>query len=346
VKIAIVNSLSPFVYGGAEFLADSLKSKLVEYGYEAQVIRFPFSWYPVDRIADSMLAARLTQLPNVDMMIGLKFPAYLIDAPRKKLWLLHQFRQAYDLAGTEYDMFLNTEHDRRIKNAVIAADNHYLKALEGSIYTISNLVGERLKKHNGISSQLLYHPLFDAHLYTCGSFGDYIFYPSRVNRSKRQHMAVEAMRHVKTGVKLVLAGKGDTPDDERNIFSLIEKYGLGNKVTYYNRFISQEEKAELYKNSLGVVYIPYDEDSYGYVTLEGIQSGKPLISFTDSGGTDVVINNGVTGYMTEPSPVALAEAMDKLFSDKKRAREMGQNGIELVQGLGISWDNVIRRLTE
>jgi len=346
MRIAIVNSLSPFVYGGAEFLADSLKSKLAEYGYEAQVIRFPFSWYPVDRILDSMLAARLTQLPNVDLMIGLKFPAYLIEAPKKKLWLLHQFRQAYDLSGTEYDMFLGAEHDQHVKNAVIAADNHYLKALEGSIYTISNLVGERLKKYNGISSQLLYHPLFDAHLYTCGSFGDYIFYPSRVNRSKRQNMAVEAMRYVKTGVKLVLAGKGDTKNDEGHILSLIEKYGLQDKVTYLNRFITQEEKAELYRNALGVVYIPFDEDSYGYVTLEGIQSGKPLISFTDAGGTDVVVINGVTGYMTEPSPVALAEAMDKLFENKSRAEDMGQNGIKLVEELEITWENVIRRLIQ
>jgi len=345
MKIAIVTAMVPFVYGGAEFLADSLKDKFAEYGHEARVIRFPFAWYPVDRILDGILSARLTELPNADLMIGLKFPAYLMDGPRKKLWLLHQFRQAYDLYGTGYDDFANTEHDRKIRQAVVAADNHALKSV-GEIYTISHVVSDRLKKYNGVPSEILYHPLFDSHLYTCGDFGDYIFYPSRVTRVKRQHVAVEAMRYVKTDVKLVLAGRGDTPDDEINIFSLIEKYGLENKVTYYNRFITQEEKAELYKNSLGVVYIPYDEDSYGYVTLEGIQAGKPLISFTDSGGTDVVINNGVTGYMTEPSPAALAEAMDKLFADKKRAREMGQNGIELVRELGISWDNVIRRLTE
>ena len=46
MKIAIVNNMVPFLYGGAEFLADSLNSKFKEYGYDSQVITYPFSWTP------------------------------------------------------------------------------------------------------------------------------------------------------------------------------------------------------------------------------------------------------------------------------------------------------------
>jgi len=39
----------------------------------------------------------------VDLVIGMKFPAYLVEHPRKVLWVIHQYRSAYDMAGTDYD---------------------------------------------------------------------------------------------------------------------------------------------------------------------------------------------------------------------------------------------------
>lgn len=348
MKIAIVNNMVPFIYGGAEFLADSLCKKLNEYGHQAQVITYPFSWVPKEAIMESIMAVRLNKLCNADMVIALKFPAYYIEHPNKKLWLLHQFRQAYDLHGTEYGMFDdNNPEDVAIRQSIINMDNMMLRPLEGKIFTNSHVVSERLYKFNGIESEVLYPPLMDASLYKItNEYGDYIFYPSRVNYSKRQHMAVEAMRYTKSGVKLIIAGKGDAPSDEELIFELIEKYQLQDKVTYLNRFITEQEKVDLFQSALGGIYIPYDEDSYGYVTLEGFQAGKAMISCTDAGGTDVVVKDGITGYMTEPTPQALAEAMDKLYMNKKNAIAMGMNGLPLLEELGITWDHVIRRLTE
>ncbi len=348
MKIAIVNNMVPFLYGGAEFLADSLCGKFKEYGHQSQVITYPFNWVPKENILASISAVCLNKLDNVDLVIALKFPAYYIEHPNKKLWLLHQFRQAYDLHGTEYGMFDdNDPNDYAIRQSIINMDNKYLKPLEGRIFTNSHVVSNRLMQFNGIQSEVLYPPLMDASLYSItGEYGDYIFYPSRVNYSKRQHMAVEAMRYTKSNVKLVIAGKGDAPSDEELIFELIEKYQLHDKVTYLNRFISEQEKVELFQASLGGIYIPYDEDSYGYVTLEGFQAGKAMISCTDAGGTDVVVKDGITGYMTAPTPQDLAEAMDKMYMNRHKAKEMGMNGLPLLEELGITWDNVIRRLTE
>lgn len=348
MKIAIVNNMVPFLYGGAEFLADSLCNKLQEYGHESMVITYPFKWEPKEAILDSMMAVRLNKLINCDQVIALKFPAYYIEHPNKKLWLLHQFRQAYDLHGTEYGMFNeNDPHDMAIRQAIIDMDNRCLSSLEGKIFTNSHVVSDRLMKFNGIASEVLYPPLMDASLYSLGEeYGDYIFYPSRVNYSKRQHMAIEAMRYTKSKVKLVIAGKGDAKTDEDYIFELIEKYNLKDRVTYLNRFITEEEKVDLFRKSLAGIYIPYDEDSYGYVTLEGFHAGKAMISCKDAGGTDVVVKDGITGYMTESTPQALAEAMDKLYQNKNKAKEMGLNGLPLLEELGITWDNVIRRLTE
>ena len=39
-------------------------------------------------------------------------------------------------------------------------------------------------------------------------------------------------------------------------------------------WISEQEKADLMANCYAALYIPYDEDSYGYVTLEAFHSAK------------------------------------------------------------------------
>lgn len=348
MKIAIVNNKVPFLYGGAEFLADSLAKRMREYGHQADVITYPFSWNPKENILDSMFAVRSNQLYNAELVIALKFPAYYIEHPNKKLWLCHQFRQAYELHGTEYGMFDDANaRDKAIRQAIIDMDNRYLSALEGRIFTISEVVSQRLYKYNHIRSEVLYYPLMDAALYSVGDeYGDYIFCPSRVNASKRQHLIIEAFKYTKSKVKLVLAGKGDNSNDEEVIFRKIEEYGLENRVTYINRFISEQEKVNLYKGSLAGIYIPYDEDGYGYVTLEGFHSGKAMITCSDAGGTTYLVRDGETGYIADPTPKALAETIDKIYYNRKKTIEMGKNGLPLLEKLGITWENVIRRLTE
>ncbi len=343
MKVTILNTMVPFLYGGAEFLAEDLQKKLEEHGHEAQIIRLPFAWGSPSQVSDCMMAARLAALVGTDKVIALKFPTYYVHHVNKTVWLLHQFRQAYDFEGTPYDMFGADAESQGVKKAVIQSDNHFLSQSEGRLYTISPIVTERLMKYNGIPSEVLYPPLMNAKSYRCGEYGDYIFYPSRVNGAKRQHILVEAMALVKSGVRLVLAGKGDRPEDEEEIFKSIEKFKIQDKVTYLNRFISQEEKVELFANSLGCAFVPLNED-YGYVTLEAFYAKKPVITFTDSGCPAYFVNEGGAGIVTEPYPEMLAKAMDNLYMDKKKAEELGNEGIPTLERLGVNWDNVVEKL--
>jgi glycosyltransferase involved in cell wall biosynthesis len=345
MKVAIVNNCVPFIYGGAEFLADSLKDKLIEYGHEAMVVKIPFQWNPPERIIDHILACRLIKLENVDKVIALKFPAYYIEHPNKTLWMLHQFRQVYDMWGTEYQGLPNSPEGLSIRNAIINADNKYLNEVK-KIYTNSKVVSDRLKKFNNIDSEVLFPPLMEAEKFYCEEPGDYIFYPSRINQTKRQYLAIESMRYTKSDVKLVIAGSPDTANDLVHIEQMVQQYNLQDKVRILGKFISQEEKAELFAKSLGNIYIPYDEDSYGYVTLEAYHSQKPVITCNDSGGTDVVVKDNLTGYVVSPEPKEIAEAMDKLYLDKELSKKLGKNGLEHLKSLGITWDNVIERLIQ
>jgi glycosyltransferase involved in cell wall biosynthesis len=319
MKIAILNNCVPFVAGGAEHLADSLCRKLKEYGHEALLVRIPFAWQPSEKVVEHILAARLIRLTGVDRLIGLKFPAYYVPHEDKMLWLLHQFRQAYDLWGTPYQDIPDTPEGHKIRSVIIEADNRYLREAR-KIYTISPVVGERLKKFNDIDSEVLYHPLGHSDHFFCSRYGDYMFCPSRVTGGKRQALAVEAMKYVKSGVRLVIAGQPELPSDRETIERLIRENKLESRVEFIPRFIAEDEKALRFADALACIYTPYDEDSYGYVTLEAYHSRKPVITCRDSGATTILVRDGQTGFVTAPSAPAIAEAMDNLYEDRRKAQ--------------------------
>src|SRR3954467_9486884 len=141
MRIAIATVQVPFVRGGAELLREGLGQALTRLGHDVEIVAIPFKWYPPEKVLDHMLACRLLDLTEscgnkIDKLIGLKFPAYLIEHPNKTFWLLHQHRSAYELWGSPYD---NLRHDgvgAQIRNAIRQADDHTFSNAK-SIYTIS-----------------------------------------------------------------------------------------------------------------------------------------------------------------------------------------------------------------
>ena len=106
MRVIVATVRTPFVFGGAEVLANELIQALLAAGHEAELVNLPFSNDKANRIPDQMLACKLTPLEmvsgtKVDRLIALKFPAYLIPHPNKVVWLMHQYRQAYDLWDQE-----------------------------------------------------------------------------------------------------------------------------------------------------------------------------------------------------------------------------------------------------
>jgi glycosyltransferase involved in cell wall biosynthesis len=346
MKIVILNTQALFVRGGAEHLADGLKPILERYGHRVEIVRIPFKWYPEETIIKHVLACRMfkIQAGEPDLVIALKFPTYYIPFENKKLWLLHQFRQIYDFWGTPFQGVPDTPEGYRIRQMITNADNLYLPEAK-AIYTNSRIVARRLKQYNNIDADaVLYPPVPNPEVFHTGPMGDYFFYPSRINETKRQALIIQAMRYVKSPFKLVLAGKPDSDAYGAQIDALIEREGVRDRVKLLG-FISEEEKASVMANSLGVIYIPYDEDSYGYVTLEAFHSHKPVITCTDSGGTDEIMEHGRNGFISEPTPQALAEWMEALWADRNRAQEMGEEGWGTINRYNIRWDYIVENLT-
>ena len=113
-------------------------------------------------------------------------------------------------------------------------------------------------------------------------------------------------------------------------------------VTLLGR-VDDDRLIELYAGCRAVLFAPYQED-YGYVTLEAFLARKPVITASDSGGTLEFVVDGVNGYVCDPTPDALAAAVNRLGADPALAAALGDRGYGVAAG--ITWDHVVDRLVD
>jgi glycosyltransferase involved in cell wall biosynthesis len=342
MRIAVVNTQVPFVRGGAEQLADWLVESLRKCGHQAELVNLPYRWEPPEKLLEHALVARLTRIADVDRVIAFKFPSYYVPHDDKVLWVLHQFRAAYDLWGSE--VLRDTTEGRYVRRTIIDADNRLLRQVR-HVYAISKVTARRMHTFNGVEPTVLYPPLGDGDAYYCGEPGNYVFFPSRIHNLKRQDLAIKAMQYVSSDVRLVIAGDADfRGNDLDHVSKLAADRAVRGRVQLLPGWLPQKRKLELLAHCLGVLFPPRDED-YGYVTLEGFLASKPVITCTDSGGPLELVEDGVSGWVAEPEPRSIAEAIDRLAADRNRAVRMGRNGPERVRALGINWNHVVEELT-
>src|ERR1043166_3964699 len=343
MNILICTTQVPFTSGGAESHVEGLRRALLAAGHNAEVVALPFKWYPPSEIMRSALAWRLLDLSEangkpVDLVIGMKFPAYLVAHERKVLWIIHQHRSAYNLWDTPFDDLSLYPDGAQVREWIRQADNLHIPQAR-KVFANSKTVADRLRRYNQIESEPLYHPPPRAESLRCGEQGDYIFYPSRLEPQKRQELLIEAAKHLRTPARIIFAGGSGDP---KRYESLVRQHGVGDRVCLRG-FVSESEIIELYANALGVCYLPFDED-YGYVTLEGMLSGKPVVVAADGGGATEFIEHERDGLITEPEPRAIADSIDQLYTDRARARTIGTRALEKLRSLDLSWKHVVEKL--
>jgi glycosyltransferase involved in cell wall biosynthesis len=339
--ILVCEAQVPFVRGGAEDHVRELVEQLRARGYEAELVSVPFKWYPKHEILAHAAAWRLLDVSEsngrqVDLVIATKFPTYFVRHPRKVTWLIHQYRAAYELAGTPFSDFAHVEGDVALRDRLMTLDTAMLGE-SCRLFANSGNTAARAARYNGLEVEALYHPPRLASRLHAGPFGTYVLAVSRMETVKRLDLIIRAMAHVTSAVSLTIVGTGT---QRQALETLAASLGLANRV----RFLGQVEDTELvnlYAGALAVVFPPYDED-YGYVTIEAFLAHKPVVTTTDAGGPTEFVVDGVNGWVTPPEPAAVGDAIGRLHADRTRASALGQAGYERART--ITWAGVIERL--
>lgn len=323
-------------------LAAKLAEAMRASGHDVDMVRLPLnpsSPADIHRVMDFSLGEDLSRwIAPPDVVVPLRFPAYLVQHPDKRVWLLHQLRQYYEYYGQTRAAGNAAECDA-LRTRLVEVDR---KALEGAarLTVMSRRISERLEKYNGMKpAPSLLPPLPIEEGFYEGRQERYVFAPSRLEHHKRQWLLIEAMAHVKSDVKAVIGGEGGAWTDYRE---RVERLGLQDRVLLTGK-LSQELLASWYANSLGVFFGPEDED-YGYITLEAMLSGKPVITCRDSGGPLEFVADGANGFVVDPDPRAIADGIDTLAGDPRRARGMGAAGLERYRKLDLTWERTASAL--
>jgi glycosyltransferase involved in cell wall biosynthesis len=343
MKVALVSSFVPFVLGGGRNIVDWLVPHLEAAGHEVEVIYLPFVENP-DHLFSQLAAFRAIDLTDqADVVVCFRVPAHLVRHPRKVLWFIHHFRVWYDLWDTDYRGFPATLANRARRERLRQVDTRAFGEAH-RIFTNSSIVAARLKEFNGFDGEVLFPPVAEPGRFHNAVYGDSIVYLARLEHHKRQHLLVEALALCTTEVRLVIVGTGSSPAYGDSLRTLAAAKGVADRVTIDDRWVSEEGKVRVLSTSLAVAYLPLDEDSYGYPSLEASHSSKPILTTTDSGGVLELVEDGVNGLVVEPTPQAVAAAMDELYRDRDRTAQMGAAARQRLIDMRIDWDNVVDRL--
>ena len=339
MRIAVCRPQVPFSRGGAEIFTDDLVGELRARGHEAELVTVPFKWYPGERVLTQTFLWRLLDLDEadgrrIDLVIATKFPSYCIRHPNKVAWVLHQFRQAYELDRTELGQFGESAEERAIRRSVQRLDRVALGEAR-QVFATSRNVAERIRRSTGIEAEVLPHPPAPLPYRAAASEG-FILSVNRLDRSKRIDLLIEAVA-TEPALRCVIAGEG--PDRER-LERIARERGLDGRIVFAGR-VSDEELADLYSRCLGVFYAPVDED-FGMVPFEAFLSEKPVLTTTDAGGPLEIVADRRTGLVVEPRAGELGRAAAWLAEHPREAQKWGRAGKEIAAR--VTWDGCIARL--
>jgi glycosyltransferase involved in cell wall biosynthesis len=339
MRIAVCSPQVPFERGGSEIFADALVAELRARDHEADLVTVPYKWYPGERVLSQAFLWRLLDLAEsngrpIDLVVATKFPSYVVRHRNKVVWLLHQFRQAYELDRTELGQFGESPEERAARRAVHRLDRTALGEAR-KVFATSRNVAARLQEATGIEAEVMPHPPQGLD-YRNEADDGYVLSVNRLDRAKRIDLLIEAAA-ADPGLEIVIAGDG--PDRER-LERLAAGRGLNGRVRFAGR-VDEDELARLYARCLAVYYAPVDED-FGMGPYEAFLSEKPVVTTTDSGGPLEIVTDMRTGLVCAPRAADLGRACAWLLTHRDDARSFGRAGREIAAQ--VTWEQAIERL--
>jgi glycosyltransferase involved in cell wall biosynthesis len=344
MRVIIASTSVPHIDGGGRLIARWTAEAMRAVGHEVEEFYLPFPTEPRPLLA-ALVGLRTTPFAGYgDRLIAIRWPAHIIRHENKTTWFIHHYRQLFDLWDSPYRGMPANGEGLAYREALRRIDNQCL-AESRNVFTNSLIVRDRVREYNGLDPEPLFPPIGgDISRFRTESYGDFIFYPSRITPIKRQFLAVKAMRFTTSPVRLVIAGKPESSPYEQELRDYVREHSLEDRVELRFGWLDEDSKVDLLARCLAVAYLPLDEDSYGYPSLEASHSAKAVVTLQDSGGALEFVRDGREGLVAEPNPRDLAQAFDRLYEDKSAAERMGEQSFARRDELKIAWPHVISRL--
>jgi glycosyltransferase involved in cell wall biosynthesis len=166
-----------------------------------------------------------------------------------------------------------------------------------------------------------------------------VFHIGRLVPEKGAAVLLEALplllrRHP---VRMVIAGTGPYGEDLKR---QAQRLGVGDRVRFAG-WIDDATAGALYHYADAAV-VPSTYEPFGIVALEALAAGTPLVA-SDVGGLAEIVRHGQNGLKAAPgNPLALAEQIDRVLTDRALARRMALEGRREVEEC-YTWASIAER---
>jgi glycosyltransferase involved in cell wall biosynthesis len=168
---------------------------------------------------------------------------------------------------------------------------------------------------------------------------DYVLYLGRVTKEKGTHHAINACKDA--GVNLRIAGRSYSTENYWH--EMIEPHINGKTVRYFGE-ANLDEKIDLLQKARAVVFPTLYNEAFGYVLIEAMSCGTPVIAFPN-GSVPEIVRDGVSGYLVNDEK-EMAEALKKIdLIDRKEVRKRAEQFFSLKQMM-THYDSVYHRVVE
>ena len=337
MRIAVVTPrMASGERGGAEALYRGLLDALGAAGHDVREVAVRTDESSFEAILESYARCYALDLRDSDRVISTKAPTFMVSHPHHVSYLLHTVRVFYDMFETEYGRGNAELHAQR--RAVHALDqfglrNGRVRAHFSNGHTTYRRLFDVSPWWKTVGFRALHHPPAVSG-FRPPKRQDYIFMPGRLHRWKRVGLVIDAYKHVKRDVPLIISGTGE---DE----AALRRRAAGDRRIRFVGDVDEATLIDLYADALLVPFVPRQED-YGLVTIEAFRSGKAVLTCTDSGEPLEFVRDGVNGYVVEPDARVIAERLTHAIDHRRDVARMGARGVQAVRH--IAWEPIVEAL--
>jgi len=242
-------------------------------------------------------------------------------------------------------------HEKRFGDSFLAS--YFVNSVDGFI-AMSDSVMEDLNKFDTKKPRLFSpHPLFD-------NFGEaitktdayeklglaineeYILFFGFIRDYKGLDLLLHAMADERVralNMKLIVAGEFYT--DSKPYAELIQELGIRDKLILKTDFIPDNEVRN-YFCAADIVVQPYKHATQSGVTQICYHFDRPML-VTNVGGLPEIVPHGKVGYVVEPNPQAIADAIVDFYANH---REFVMRDNIKIEKKKYAWSEMLKKILE
>ena len=346
MKITIIGPAHP-LRGGLASYNERIAKAFEDEGHEVNIVTFSLQYpnflfpgktqYSTDAKPDLDISVAINSVNPLNWIkVGRQLKKQRPDLILCKFWLPFMgpcfgtiLRIAKSNGHTKVASIIDNiiPHESRVGDMAFA--KYFVGAVDGFV-VMSKSVGEDMRKFTTDKPvEFIPHPIYDnygekVNKTTAKEYlqlqqtDKHLLFFGFIRKYKGLDLLLEAMadeRIQQQGIKAIIAG--EYYDDQQQYLDLIEKYNLHQHIILKDDFIPNDE-VRYYFGASDVVVQPYKSATQSGISQLAFHFEKPMI-VTNVGGLPEIVNDGVSGYVTEVDSKAIVTAILTYYAENKEA---------------------------